>query len=224
MAYYGTVGSTLLGHLTHRPVVGLGGGAAHPHQESRGVTLHIHDAADLDEAVRSGVVSFLLPDWTGPNRLALRISAGQDSGIDNVATTTLALMELMRADGVGATAMLDGVGGMYLAGVGADRSEAGRYARELADRSPEIATTSDADAAGRALITPLPPAGDGMPAPYSLVDGPHGLAVIAPLTGDEVAAATAGMPLDIEMADMADRLRSRGDLALQLAQPSTPDA
>lgn len=221
VAYYQAVGATLLGHLTGRPVTGLGGGPAQPGHD--GAVLHIEDAADLDEAVRSGVVSFLLTGWAGPSRLALRIRAGDDSGIDNVATTTLALMELMRADQVPATAMLDGTGGMYLAGIGADRSAADRYARELADRSPEIATTSQADAAGRALIEPLAPGG-GLPAPYSLVDGPDRLVVIAPLTRDEVAAATAGMPLDIDMADMPDRLRSRGDLALQLAQVSAPDA
>lgn len=222
VAYYRTVGSTLLAHLTGRPVIGLGGGSARPGH--RGVALHIEDRADLDEAVRSGIVSFLLPGWTGPDRLALQIRAGDDSGIDNVATTTLALMELMRADGVRTTPMLDGAGGMYLAGIGADRPAAARYARELADRSPEIATTSVADDAGRALIEPLSPGSDGLPAPYSLVDGPLGLAVIAPLTRDEVAAATAGMPLDIELADMAERLRSRGDLALQLARPPAPDA
>lgn len=219
--YYRAVGATLLGHLTGRPVTGVGDGPAQPGHD--GAILHIEDAADLHEAVRSGVVSFLLPGWTGPDRLALRIRAGDDSGIDNVATTTLALMELMRADRVPATAMLDGAGGMYLVGIGADRSAGNRYARELADRSPEIATTSGADAAGRALIEPLSP-GAGLPAPYSLMDGPDGLAVIAPLTRDEVAAATAGMPLDIDMADMPERLRSRGDLALQLAQAPTPDA
>ena len=220
IAYYRTVGSTLLDHLTGRPVLGHGGSG----QSRHGVELHIEDAADLDEAVRSGVVGFELSDWTGPQRLALRIRAGDDSGIDNVATTTLALMELMLADGVRPTAMLDGAGGMYLAGIGADGSAAAKYAQELADRSPEIATTSAADAAGRAWIEPLPPGGNGLPAPYSLVAGPLGLAVIAPLTRDEVAAATAGMPLDIEMADLPERLRSRGDLALQLALASAPDA
>ncbi len=216
VAYYRSVGATLLGHLTGRPVIGLGSDPQQPGHHR--VALHIEDAADLDEAVRSGVISFCLPGSTGPGRLALRIRAGQDSGMDTVATTTLALMELMRADDVRATAMLDGAGGLYLAGLGADQPAALGYARELADRSPEIATTSGADTAGRALIEPLPSGGDGMPAPYSLLDGPTGLAVIAPLTRDEVAAATAGMPLEIEMGDMAERLRTRGDLALPPAE------
>ena len=198
VAYYRTVAASLLRHLCDRPVLGQGAG---PAAAGHGVPLHIEDAADLDEAVRSGVISFLLPVSPGPGRLALRIRAGEDSGIDIVATATLALMELMEPDGVGATAMLDGAGGLYLAGTGADQPAAVRYANELADRSPEIATTSDTDTAGRALIEPLSAGGDGIPAPYSLVDGPDGLAVITPLTRDEVAAATAGMPLDIGMAE-----------------------
>ena len=216
VSYYRKVGSTLLGHLAGRQVVGVGRGPVQP--PAHRVLLHIDDPADLDEAVRSGVVSFLLPGSTGPGRLALRISAGEDSGIDTVATTALALMELMRADDVPATAMLDGAGGLYLAGFAADQAAADRYADELAGRSPEIATASRTDTAGRAFIEPLPPGGDGMPSPYSLVDGPDGLAVVAPLTRDEVAAATAGMPLDIDWVDMAERLRTRGDLALELAR------
>lgn len=222
VAYYRSVGATLLRHLAGRAVIGLGSGPVRPGHHR--VALHVEGAADLDEAVRSGVVTFLLPGSTGADRLALRIRAGQDVGIDTVATTTLALMEMMRADGVRATAMLDGAGGLYLAGLGAEQPAAARYARELADRAPEIATTSGADTAGRALIEPVRPGGDGIPAPYSLVEAAGGLAVVAPLTRDEVAAATAGMPLDIELADMADRLRARGDLALQLAEEPEPDA
>ena len=232
VAYYRTVAVTLLTHLIGRPVVGVGSVSAPPGRH--GVPLHIQDATDLDEAVRSGVVSFLLPGSVGSGRPALRIRPGEDSGIDIVATAALALMELMGIDGVQTTAMLDGAGGLYLAGIraggrqpqGIDGSAAARYAHALADRSPEIATTTaiDTETAGRALIEPLAPGGDGMPAPYSLVHGPHGLAVIAPLTHDEVAAATAGMPLDIGMADLAERLRTRGDLALQLIEGPARDA
>lgn len=222
VAYYGTVATTLLGHLAGREVLGFGSGAtASGH---RGVTLHIADADDLDEAVRSGVVGFRLPGSTGPRRLALRIVAGEDSGIDTVATTALALMELMGSEGVPATAMLDGAGGLYLAGTGADAPDAARYARALAESCPEIATTSRADTAGRAFMEPLPTDGDGIPAPYSLVEGPSGLAVIAPLTRDEVAAATAGMPLDIELTDIPERIRLRGDLAVELLGRPEPDA
>ena len=222
LAYYRTAGGTLLNHLAGRPVRGRGTGwgpAAGPV-----VTLHIEDAADLDEAVRSGVVTFLLQATSRAAGLALHIRAGQDSGIDTVATTTLALMELMEADGVRATAMVDGAGGLLLVGVGAQRSAAARYARELAERSPEMATTTETDSAGRALIEPLLSDSDDLPAPYSLVDGPAGLAVIAPLTRDEVAAATAGMPLDIDLADVLERLRTRGDLALGLTGGRESDA
>lgn len=274
-AYYRAVGPTLLAHLVGRPVTGLGAGPTRrgPSDQPavgsraevtagldgssgpdgpgpgvplpRGVALHIADAADLDEAVRSGVVSFALPDWTGPHRLALHLRAGEDSGIDIVATAALALMEAMQADGVQVTALLDGAGGMYLAGTGAAHQAAGRYARELADRSPEMATTSVADTAGRALVQPLSPGGDSLPAPYSLVMTPEAmvgtgrspdataapsmaageaLAVIAPLSDDEVAAATAGMPLEIDMAELVERIPTRGDLARNLAGPAGADA
>ena len=221
VAYYRTVAATLLRHLAGRPVVGRGAGPVGPRD---GVALHIDDAADLDEAVRSGVVSFLLADSPDRNRLGLRIRAGEDSGLDTVATAALALMELMEADGVHVTALLDGAGGLYLAGIGAHQPAALRYANDLADRSPEIATTRDTDTSGRALIEPLSSGADGMPAPYSLVEGPGGLAVITPLTRDEVAAATAGMPLDIEMADVPGRLRTHGDLARRLTDESGADA
>ena len=195
-----------------------------PAVERRRVALQIADLNDLQEAVRSGVVGFALSDWPGSQRFALHVRAGQDSGIDVVATTALALMELLQTGGALVVAQLDGTGGMYLAGVGAAQPTAGAAAHALAHRSPEIATTNDSDAAGRALVAPLPPDDEGLPAPYSLVPGPDGPAPVAPLTRDEVAAATAGMPLDIDRADVVDRIRTRGDLALPLAGRGAADA
>lgn len=246
VAYYRAIGPTLLVHLSGRAVTGFGAASAadpgdepHPTGDAgpgasdpsapaagrrRGVALHLADATDLDEAVRSGVVGFRLPDWPGGDRFALHVRAGEESGIDVVATTGLALMELLWGVGAQVTAMLDGSGGMFLAGVGAAQRVATRTAGELAERSPEIATTSDADTAGRALVVPLPPGDGGLPAPYSLLSGPDGLAVVVPLTQDEVAAATAGMPLEMDLADVVERVRTRGDLALQLAGPPGADA
>ena len=240
VAYYRAVGPVLLTHLAGRAVTGFGTGTApdQPHEPDqprvappgapapgpRGVVLHIADLSDLDEAVRSGVVGFRLADWPGPDRLALHIRAGEDSGTDVVATTTLALMELLQSDGVHLTALLDGTDGMYLVGVGAGQQAAIRTAGALADRSPEIATINTADTAGRALVQPLSLGTGGLPAPYSLVPGPDGMAVVAPLTRDEVAAATAGMPLEIDRAELVDRIRTRGDLALLLAGRRNADA
>jgi DNA primase len=154
----------------------------------------------------------------------VRIRPGEDCGLDTVATAGQALMELIRAAGGRMTAMLDGAGGLYLAGRGDGRPDgrgagslrAARFAGELADRSPEIATTSGTDTAGRAYLEPLRAGGDGMPSPYSLVHGPNGLAVIAPLSWDEVAAVTAGMPLEIGPAEVDERLCGGGDLAREL--------
>ena len=97
-----------------------------------------------------------------------------------------------------------------------------RYAHEVASRAPEIATTNPADASGRALVQALEP-GSVTPVPYSLVSG-NATGVVVPLTLDEVAAASAGMPLDIEFTDVLDRIAGYGDLARALGGATAPPA
>lgn len=240
VAYYRAVESTLLEHLRNRPVHGFGP----PHEtgptdetgrggqgtESDPVDLHIADLADLDEAIRSGITSFRLPGLTRPSFVSLHIRAGTGTGMDTVATAALALATAMTRDGHAATAVTDGAEGLYLIGfpVGpVDLSAvAPSYAAVLAGQAPEIATTDPADSDGRALIEPLPNARSrSIPSPYSLLalpGGPAGsFAVAAPLTMDEVAAASAGMPLEIGPVDIVDRLRLYGDLAAALSQVSS---
>jgi DNA primase len=230
VTYYRGVGSTLLKHLRGRRVEGSGRDEAIDGVEGRqAVRLHIADLEDLDEAVRSGIMSFRLPGLTGAGLVSLRIRPGVGSGIDTVATAALALATSMSLDGIAATAMTDGAGGLYLVGfpVGPTQpsATAARYAEALAGLAPEIATTDSVDSDGRALVQPLPVAGGrAVPAPYSLVSSAVGLGVAAPLTMDEVAAATAGMSLEIEPADLLPRLSSYGDLAAALGEATDPSA
>ncbi len=235
--YYRSVESTLLGHLRHRVVIGFGlddvtAGRANASAHQR-VQLHIADIDDLDEAVRSGIVGFLLPGLTGPQMVGLRVRPGAGSGIDTVATTALSLAESMARDGIAATALTDGADGLYLIGfgvgpVGPDVA-AEQYATALAGTAPEIATLNPVDFDGRALIIPLPDRQSaapesGAPAPYSLVFLAGRLGVVAPLTLDEVAAASAGMPLEIDPSDVGDRIADYGDLAAALAEATAGSA
>lgn len=193
------------------------------------VLLKIADLADLDEAIRSGITFFRLPGLTGAGLVSLHIRPGGGSGMDTVAATALALASSMSQDGIAATPMTDGAGGLYLIGfpVGPVKpaAVAVQYAEALAALAPEIATTDPADSGGRALVQPLPvPGGSAVPAPYSLVTSADGPGVAVPLTMDEVAAASAGMPMEVEPGDVLDRLSRYGDLAAALGQASTSSA
>ncbi len=89
----------------------------------------------------------------------------------------------------------------------------------LAARAPELATVDSAQDDGRVLIRELT-GSDPVPVPYSLIDLPDGTGVVIPLDVDEIAAAAAGMRLEFEPVDAAQRLAARGDLAERLAGPA----
>jgi hypothetical protein len=99
----------------------------------------------------------------------------------------------------------------------------------LARNAPEIATVDPRQADGRALIDASPSwPGNVTPVPYSLVtpgvSAPTTPAAdrqidgrcVVPLDLDELAATTAGMPMDPGPQDVAGRLAARGDLAIAL--------
>ena len=98
------------------------------------------------------------------------------------------------------------------------------YAEELARRAPEIATVDPRQADGRALIDASPSwPGNVTPVPYTLVTSPHSgvdqdarCRCVVPLDLDELAATTAGMPMNPGPQDVAGRLAARGDLAMAL--------
>ncbi|MET3803447.1 hypothetical protein ABIB25_000431 [Nakamurella sp. UYEF19] len=236
--YYQQVQDTVLVQLSGRGVAGFGRSPA-----GHRVVLHITETQDLEEAVRSGVVSFWLTGLDAPGLALLRIRPGEGSEIDTVATATLSIATSMAHDGLASTAMTDGAGGLYLVawavgGMNAGAGAAG-YAAALTRSAPELATDRRDDSDGRALIEVLSPDREGLPSPYSLVadhslaadrcltadraehdghlDHEH-LGVVVPLTLDEVAAASAGMPLEIDPADVPARIAAYGDLAAAWAQ------
>ena len=100
------------------------------------------------------------------------------------------------------------------------------YAEELARSAPEIATVDPRQADGRALIDASPSwPGNVTPVPYSLVTAAPTAAgaqrriygrCVVPLDLDELAATTAGMPMDPGPHDVVGRLAARGDLAIAL--------
>ena len=222
---------TLLTHVRDRSVFGFGRESfRRPAADigSQHVRLHIADTADIDEAVRSGIVGFRLPGLTGPGMVAIQVHPGDGSGIDTVATAALALAESMAKDGLAATVLTDGANGLYLIAFGVGPvppwADAGHYARELAARAPEIATTNSLDVDGRALVESAAEAGPGLPAPYSLIWPDDRMGVVAPLTLDEVAAASAGMPLEIQAADVVGRIQEYGDLAAAVGEATASSA
>ena len=103
------------------------------------------------------------------------------------------------------------------------------YAEELARHAPEIATVDPRQADGRALIDASPSwPGNVTPVPYSLVAAgavaPDAAGTdrrvdgrcVVPLDLDELAATTAGMPMDPGPQDVVGRLAAKGDLAIAL--------
>ena len=229
LTHYRDVAPVLLTHLRDRRVIGSGAITDAPDGGAHFADLHIADLADLAEAVRSGILWFTLPGLIGPDLISLRIRPGADSGIDIVATAALALAEQFARDGRAASAFTDGEGGLYLIGFGVGptdpRGGALGYATDLSSAAPELATMDADDAEGRALVVALPAvAAPGVPAPYSLVPVDGDLGVIAPLTLDEVAAASAGMLLDLHPSDLPERIAAYGDLAAGLAEATVPPA
>ncbi len=170
-------------------------------------------------------------------RVAWWIRPGSGADIAVAATAALALSEDPEGAGARWVPMSDGADGLVLVAVwppagagepahGAAPPDAAAFAaaaaRRLARRAPEIATTDPDAADGRAFIDARPSGPGGtIPVPYSLVPPGTDHAVV-PLTLDELAAITAGMPADFEAGDLPDRLALHGDLAGPLVT-GTPD-
>lgn len=153
------------------------------------------------------------PGSAGP--ACVSVSVGDGANVATAATAALALIEDLRAGGADGIPATDGQGGLlvYRTGIGATTpSELHGLVRQLAERAPEIATLDAGSADGRAWLA-VPEPGSVVPAPYSLVDSADGTGAVVPLTLDEVAAVTAGMPLDPVPQDAIDRLAVQGDVA-----------
>ena len=184
--------------------------------------LEVTSADDVLAATESGTGGFLtspaVPGTGLVNRMLVTLRAGEGTDIAIAATAALALDALFARDGYHAVAAVDGQGGMMLLIRQApdDPVKARTYLDEVllayALTAPELATTDPGHSDGRILLSAA--ASDPATfswAPYSLVPGAWP-GVVMPLHNDDVAAASAGMPLDIEPEDVADRLELRGDL------------
>lgn len=182
----------------------------------------ITDASDVLAATGSGVGGFLISPQVSAtgvvDRMLVTLVTGEGVDISIAATTALALGELLGRGGVASVCAADGQGGMILfvrppAGdAGAARIELAAVLDRYAELAPELATTDPRLTDGRILISAA--ASDPAVfswAPYSLVPGAWP-GVVMPLHDDDVAAVSAGMPLEIEPEDVADRIALRGDL------------
>ena len=235
-SYYAGIGDALIRHATGRPVTVTAASGS-----ILGVE-RILTTRDLDDVARRGGVSLsaALPDAPpmSPIRCALHVVAGEGTGISTAATAALALCESIARDHLTAVVITDGHDGLYVLGIAAGVAAgagspgpapdgwlaASGYAEELARRAPEIATVDPRQADGRALVDASPSwPGNLIPIPYSLVPADPasggGYGAVIPLDLDEVAAVTAGMPLDPRPLDVTGRLAARGDLAAGLLGP-----
>jgi DNA primase len=211
--YYRAHAELLAGQLIGRNVTGY---------PPSGLTLSISNEADILAHTEAGVGGFLtspaVPGTGLIDRMLVTLSAGEGADIATAATAALALNELFARDGYHAVAAVDGQGGMMLLirQQPGDPASARRYLDEVlstyAATAPELATTDPELTDGRILLSAAAtePAVFSW-APYSLVPGAWP-GVVMPLHDDDVAAASAGMPLEIEPEDVTDRLELRGDL------------
>lgn len=211
LAHYRGVAEAVVRHLVGRPVVSAGWSQSGPG--------HVGSVEELLDAVGQGGRWFAVPVDAMTPWSFLHLAPGPGADISTVATVALALLESSADDSPGVV-LTDGGDGMFV--VAGPRAQAQAQIEALADRAPEIATVDPAQDDGRVLIRLAMP-GAPIPVPYSLVDSTDGTGVVLPLHADEVAAATAGMPMDYEPEDAALRLGTRGDLAAALTgEPGGP--
>lgn len=205
--YYAAAGSTLARQLAGRRIHAGGwsaGQRALPQAPGTGAEI---------TAEAGGGARWFAWEVADSTPSSVQVSAGNGADIATAATAALALIEAITVAGGTAVPATDGQGGLLVFVNGID--DLADMATTLAGRAPEIATVDAAGTDGRAWLA-ISPAGSLVPAPYSLVDSVDGTGVVLPLTVDELAAVTAGMPLDPRPDEVADRLVVHGDLAASL--------
>ncbi len=202
--HYRSVAETVARHLAGRPVISAGWSVTGP--------TAVATVNALTDAVDDGCRWFAVPAEAWRPWSLVRLVPGP--GADSATTATVALALLETVPGGDGVAIGDGADGMVVALPGG--VPARTTMDDLAARAPELATVDAGQDAGRVLIRELT-GSDPFPVPYSLIDLPDGTGVVIPLHVDEIAAAAAGMPLEFEPDDAAQRLAARGDLAERLA-------
>jgi hypothetical protein len=218
-AYYREHADLVAGQLAGRDVAGFPPGSE---------IGPVRSGADVLAAASRGIGGFLITTRAaagGVDRLMIQLTPGEGTDVAVAASVALALGDAVVAEGLAAdlrvgrvVTLLDGAGGLRLLlpcvaqdpGPARDRLD-DLIAGYVAD-TPELATTDPDQGDGRVLVStdPTDPSVFSW-APYSLVPGSWP-GVVMPLHRDDIAAASAGMPLEIEPEDVADRLLLRGDL------------
>jgi len=166
----------------------------------------------------------------GYDRLVIDLDPGRGAGMTECATLALALRGALAGDGLHAVPKTTGKAGMHLLVPIATtpHHEVVEYVKRLADAlasaAPELATSKigEANRSGRVLLDWRQNAYRMTTvAPYSLraADEP---AVSTPVTWDEVAAASAGMPLRFSMDEVRERIAKHGDLAADVLTADGP--
>ncbi|WP_154673975.1 hypothetical protein [Nakamurella lactea] len=204
--YYREVAATLAAHLAGRRI--HAGGWTSGQQAMRDQP---HGPADIAAAVDAGARWFA---WeTAGDIGSVQLTPGDGADVATAATAALALIESIQAAGGITVPATDGQGGLLVFVTGP--ADLDPLLAELAERAPEIATIDSAGSDGRVWLS-VAAGGSLVPAPYSLVDSADGTGMVLPLSADELAAVTAGMPLDPAPDEVAGRLASQGDLAAAL--------
>lgn len=207
--YYRAVAVTLAEHLAGRRVHAGGWTAG-----QQALPQAPRSPGDIAAAVNDGARWFA---WeTGADISSVQLTPGDGADVATAATAALALIEAIAAAGAQAVPATDGQGGLLVFVRGLVDLQP--LVDALAERAPEIATVDPAASDGRVWLV-CAAAAAPVAAPYSLVDSAGGTGMVLPLSVDELAAVTAGMPLDPHPGDVADRLAVHGNLAAALLQP-----
>lgn len=205
--YYRQAAGVLSRHLDGRRIHAGGWTAGR-----RALSTAPRSAGDVIREVEAGARWFC---WESGDRSpsSIQLAAGAGAGVATAATAALAIIDAVVAAGGSPVPATDGEGGLlvFVSGL----ADLLPLAAALAERAPEIATLDPATADGRAWLADSE-YGSLVPVPYSLVDSADGTGVVLPLTVDELAAVTAGMPLEPDSGDVVDRLAIHGDLAASL--------
>jgi DNA primase len=185
--------------------------------------VRIDGPGDVLRQVEAGAEGFLVGPASGRgqrtvDRWIVTLQPGDGTDIATAASAALAIGDELAGHGLAVVTLLDGRGGLVLYGMleptdAAElRNRLSGFLADYAEQAPELATMDPAQADGRVLLSAAGTDPDVLDwAPYSLVPGACP-GVVVPVHRDDIAAASAGMPLDIEPADVANRIRLRGDL------------
>jgi bifunctional non-homologous end joining protein LigD len=194
--------------------------------------VQINDLATLVWSGNLACVEIHTPQWRSAapgvaDRLVLDLDPGEGCSVIDCCRVALLLRDRLDEDGIETFAKTTGSKGLHLFAAlrGAGSKEASDYAkrvaRELEEREPEriISKMARAERAGRVFIDwSQNSAKKTTAAPYA-VRARAEPTVSAPVSWDEVAAATDPARLVFTIGDVPDRLAAHGDLFAGLLAP-----